>query len=98
METTSNSVKLKLGIKVMKLVEILIVWEGTVTGRGSECHLTFLKGRLHIKTKYPTELRFRNNSKRDFYLDVYTILNGIKFDMDHMRISAIEPKKRDSFS
>ena len=30
-------------------------------------------------------------SKRDFYLDVYTILNGIKFDMDHMRISGTEP-------
>ena len=32
-----------------------------------------------------------SNSKRDFYLDVYTILNRIKFDMDHMRISGTEP-------
>ena len=31
-----------------------------------------------------------NNSKRDFYQDVYTILNQIKFDMDHMRSSGTE--------
>ena len=31
------------------------------------------------------------NSKRDFYQDVYTILNRIKFDMDHMRVSNTEP-------
>ena len=30
-------------------------------------------------------------NKRDFYQDVYTILNRIKFHMDHMRISGIEP-------
>ena len=47
METTHNSVKVKLGIKVMKLVESLIGWEGTV-GQGSECHLTFVRGLLHI--------------------------------------------------
>ena len=47
METTHNSVKVKLGIKVMKSVESLIVWEVTV-GKGSECHLTFVRGRLHI--------------------------------------------------
>ena len=47
METTHNSVKVKLGIKVMKLVESLIGWEVTV-GKGSECHLTFLGGILHI--------------------------------------------------
>ena len=29
--------------------------------------------------------------QRDFYLDVYTILNRIEFDMDHMRISGTEP-------
>ena len=48
METTRNSVKVKLGIKVMKSVESLIGWEVTVTGQGSECHLTFVSGRLHI--------------------------------------------------
>ena len=37
----------KLGIKVMKLVESLIGREVTVS-KGSECHLTFLRGRLHI--------------------------------------------------
>ena len=47
METTHNSMKVKLGIKVMQLVESLIGWEVTV-GQGSECHLTLVKGRLHI--------------------------------------------------
>ena len=47
METTHNSVKVKLGIKVMKLVESLIGWEVT-DGKGSECHLTFVRGLLHI--------------------------------------------------
>ena len=42
METTHNSVKVKLGIKVMKLVESLIGSEVTV-GQGSECHLTFVR-------------------------------------------------------
>ena len=45
METTHNSVK--VGIKIMKLVESLIGWEVTV-GQGSECHLTFVRGLLHI--------------------------------------------------
>ena len=47
METTRNSVKVKVGIKVMKLVESLIDWVVTV-GQGSECHLTFVRGKLHI--------------------------------------------------
>ena len=47
METTHNSVKVKLGIKVMKLVEILIGWEVNV-GQGSECHLTFVRGLLQV--------------------------------------------------
>ena len=38
----SKSVKVKFGIKVMKLAESLIGWEVTV-GKGSECHLTFVK-------------------------------------------------------
>ena len=48
METTYNSVKVKLGIKVMNLVESLISWEVTVAGQVSECHLTFVRGRLSI--------------------------------------------------
>ena len=47
METIHNSMKVKLGIKVMKLVESLIGWEVTV-GQGLECHLTFVRGLLHI--------------------------------------------------
>ena len=46
-ETTHNSVKIKVGIKVMELVESLIGWEGTV-GQESEYHLTFVRGKLHI--------------------------------------------------
>ena len=48
METTRNLVKVKLGIKVIKLVKSLIGMEVTVGGRGSECHLTFVRGRLYI--------------------------------------------------
>ena len=47
MEATHNSVKVKLDIKVIKLMESLIGWEVTL-GQGSECHLTFVTGRLHI--------------------------------------------------
>ena len=47
METTHNSVKVNLGIKVMKLVESLIGWEVAV-GQWLECHLTFVRGLLHI--------------------------------------------------
>ena len=47
METTHNSVKFKVGIKVMKLVESLIGWEVT-EGQGSECHLTFVRGKPNI--------------------------------------------------
>ena len=47
MENTRKSVKVKFGIKVMELVESLIGWEVTV-GEGSECHLRFVRGRLHI--------------------------------------------------
>ena len=47
METTRNAVKVKVGIKVMKLVESLIGWVVTF-GQGSECHLTFVRRKLHI--------------------------------------------------
>ena len=43
----SLSVKVKLGIKVMNLVESLIGLEVTV-GQGSECRSTFVRGILHI--------------------------------------------------
>ena len=39
METNHNSVKVKVGIKVMKLVAV---------DQGSECHLTFVRGKPHI--------------------------------------------------
>ena len=47
-ETTRNSMKVNLGIKVMEFMKSLIGREVTVTGRGSECHLTFVRGILHI--------------------------------------------------
>ena len=48
MVTTRNSMKVMFGIKVMKLMESLIGGDVTVTGQGSECHLTFVGGRLYI--------------------------------------------------
>ena len=48
LENTRNSVKVYLGIMVMTLVESLICWEVIVTGQGSECHLTFVRARIHI--------------------------------------------------
>ena len=53
METTRNAGKAKLGIKVMKLVESVIGLEVTVTGQGPECHLTFVRGKLHIAEQDP---------------------------------------------
>ena len=47
-KTTRNSVNVKLGIKVIKLAKSLIGWEVNVSGRVSECHLTFARERLHI--------------------------------------------------
>ena len=46
--------KVKLGIKVIKLVESLIGREVTV-GQGSECHLTFVRGLLHIAQQDPRQ-------------------------------------------
>ena len=46
-QTTNNSVKVKFGIKLIKLVENLIGWEVTI-GQGSECHLTFVRARIYI--------------------------------------------------
>ena len=40
MESTQNSVKVKLGIKIMILMERLIGWEVTV-GQGLECHIIY---------------------------------------------------------
>ena len=48
LKTTRNSVKVNLGIKVMELVKRLIDKDVTVTGQGSEWHLTFVRRRLHI--------------------------------------------------
>ena len=53
MEISRNSVKVTLGIQVIKLVKSLIGFEVIVSGRGSECHLTFVRGRQHIAEKDP---------------------------------------------
>ena len=47
-ETIRHSVKVKLGIKVMNLMESPIGCKVTVTGQGLECHSTFVRGRLHL--------------------------------------------------
>ena len=47
LKTTHNSVKVNLGIKVIQLVESLIGSDVTI-GQGSECHLTFVRRKLHI--------------------------------------------------
>ena len=51
MESTRNSVKVKLVIKVKKLMKSLIGWEFTVTGHESECHLIFVRGRLQNRNE-----------------------------------------------
>ena len=53
METICNSVKVKLGIKVMQLVKSRIGKNVTVTGRASECHLTFAKGNSYRSIRPP---------------------------------------------
>ena len=52
--------------------------------------LSFLHGIQKLRYMINDDSWYKN-SKRDFYQDVYTILNRIKFDMDHMRISGTEP-------
>ena len=52
METICFTGKAKLGIMVLKLVKSLIGWTVTVTGRASECHSTFVRGRFRIAEKY----------------------------------------------
>ena len=49
----SNSVKIKLCIKVIKRANSLIGLEVTVTGRSSECDLPFARGTIHILNKIP---------------------------------------------
>ena len=54
-ETTRNSVKVKLDINVMKLVESLIGWEVIVTGQrsGSQRHRHFV-GLFNVPVQAPT--------------------------------------------
>ena len=62
--------EVKLYIKVVKLVESLIGWEVTV-GQGSECHLIFLRGILHI-----AELDPRIDHKT-FWMTISSVPRGI---------------------
>ena len=71
METTHNSVKVKLGIKSMVLVESLIGWEVTV-GQGSECHLTFVRGLSNQMADVTPDERLEQNSN-SFIIDFYDI-------------------------
>ena len=47
-ENTRNSMKVKLGIKVINLMKSLVGMKVTVGDAGSEFHLTFVKETLHI--------------------------------------------------
>ena len=47
-ETSHKSLKAKIGIKVMQLVECLNGLELTMTVQGSKCHSRFVRGSLHI--------------------------------------------------
>ena len=64
--TTPNTVKVKLGIKVMKFVNSLIGWVVTVTG-----DLKFVRGRLHI-TKVQRLIASEGAKKKD--LDDITVI------------------------
>ena len=48
MENICKSLRVKLGIKDIRLVKSLIGWEVTLTGPVSECNLLFARERLHI--------------------------------------------------
>ena len=52
-ETNRSSVKVTLGIKVMKFLESLIGLEVTIAGQGSKCHLTFVRVMHHISEQDP---------------------------------------------
>ena len=61
METTHKSAKVELGMKVIKLVKSLIGWEVTVTGRFSECHLTFARGFFMLLNKIDISVSIINH-------------------------------------
>ena len=79
-ETTNNSVKVKCGIKVMKLVESLIGWEVTV-GQGSECHLTFAKGRLHI-AEYDPRIDYKTS-----WMMILSVSRGIPVSVACLKVT-----------
>ena len=87
MVTTRNPVKVKLGIKVMKLEESLIGWDVTVTGQGSGCHLKLVRGGFILLNKIPVstiklpEGRFQDNRYARI-LQGYAILQGYEFQDD----------------
>ena len=77
METTHNSVKFKLGIMVMKLVESLISWEVTA-GQGSECHLTFVREIPVSTIKLPKWLHF---------MCISSVPQGIPVWLDYWKVA-----------
>ena len=55
-DTNRNMVKVKLGIRVMKLEDNLFGWEVTVTGQVSECHLTLVRGDSILLHKFSASI------------------------------------------
>ena len=90
METTHNSVKVKLGIKVMKLVESLIGREVTV-GQGSECHLTFVRELLHIAQQDP-----RIDHKTS-WMTISSVPQGIPVWVAYWKVTEMRKKYRGMF-
>ena len=53
-EISRNSVNVKFGIKVLRLVKSLIGWDVIATGQASECHFTFARGNFVCKIPVST--------------------------------------------
>ena len=79
-ETTHNSVKVKLRIKVMKLSESPIGWEFTVGG-GLDFHLTFMRGLLHIAEYDP---RIDHNT---CWMTISSVLQGIPVCVAYWKVA-----------
>ena len=79
METIINSVKVKLGIKVMESVESLIGCEVTAR-QESECHFTFVRGRFHTAEQDPW-------STINFLIDDFSVPRGIPVCVTYWKVA-----------
>ena len=70
----------------MKLVESLIGWEVTV-GQGSECHLTFVRGILHIAEYDPV-----STINIEFLMTLLMTLSMTLFNLNEAQSTKIKIK------